>query len=226
MKPADVRAELEAEWNWRNDELLLLGNQVRALPTEDEREQLRRSCVVMVYAHFEGFCKNACIIYIGAVNKEGVACTNAHPMLAAASLSATFKSLNNPLRKDSVFKQALPDDSDLHLLARRKDFVEDSGRLLGEPLALADEIADTGSNLKPLLLKRMLYTLALDHGQVDTWGGRINRLLNMRNGIAHGSMKRGVSAAEYTDVEKLVREVVTELTVLIYDAFKDRAFEK
>jgi hypothetical protein len=90
MNIEDIRAELESDFRWRQGELLFLQNQGASL-AEAEQETFRRAVVVLLYAHFEGFCKFALLVYVNEVNKAQVKCHEASYALAAASLADLFE---------------------------------------------------------------------------------------------------------------------------------------
>jgi hypothetical protein len=46
----DIRGELEEEQTWRRDEIRFLRNQIANMQSDAEKDQYRRSLVVMLYA--------------------------------------------------------------------------------------------------------------------------------------------------------------------------------
>ena len=59
MNIIEVRAEFEEELTWRVDEIRLLHNQLGYIRKEADKMRYRKALVVMLYSHFEGFCKTA-----------------------------------------------------------------------------------------------------------------------------------------------------------------------
>jgi len=62
MDLADIRAQLESELTWRQNEMRLLHNQLEFIEKYEEKKRYRKSLVVMLYSHYEGFCKTAFLI--------------------------------------------------------------------------------------------------------------------------------------------------------------------
>lgn len=222
MNSQDVRAQLEADWSWRSDEIRFLRNQVSVLTTEDEKDRFRRSLVLMLYAHLEGFCKMAFAIYVDAINSEGLAIADATEILGAAAMASVFEALANRDKKNAVFRTSLPTDEKLHALARRRDFVAQFHEFDRKPLRIeADIVVDTESNLKPVVLRKLLFVVGLDPSLSAPWEGSLNRLLNSRNGIAHGAERAGIDARAYNELEMNVDNIVNGVMGALYQACRD-----
>src|ERR1017187_9532491 len=110
MSIADVRAELEADRAWREDEIRFFQNQGADLDDTSEQEQYRRALVLLLYAHFDGFCKFALTVYVNAINGEGITCAAASHAIAAASLADVFMALRDQNSKCAEFQNSAPDD--------------------------------------------------------------------------------------------------------------------
>lgn len=193
MDAASLRAELEAEWAWRLDELRFLRNQLSALATEEKKSVYRKSLVVMIYSHFEGFCKTAFSAYVKALNLEALLLRDVTSALAACCLARILGDLRNAERKSTTFHSTAPNDARLHRFARDREFLDRIEDFLQRPLVLdPDLIVDTESNLKPVVLQKILFRLGLDHALVDAWRADISQLLGRRNSVAHGDHKGGL----------------------------------
>ena len=70
MNLLDIRAQIEEEITWRSDEIRFLKNQLSNIQKETEKEKYRKSLVVMLYSHYEGFSKTIFQIYINEINPE------------------------------------------------------------------------------------------------------------------------------------------------------------
>jgi hypothetical protein len=82
----------------------------------------------------------------------------------------------------------------------------------------ADDIVDTESNLKPVVLKKVLYRLGLDPTLADPWERVIHQLLNRRNDVAHGTARGGLDARTLEELEQAVGLVLDELIRAISQA--------
>lgn len=224
MDVAGVRAELENDQAWREEEIRRLQNVVAGLRSQDEQEKFRRPLVLILYAHLEGFCKFALNLYVNEVNKTRVSCKDANFAIAAAALSDLFHALRDPQRKCEEFRRDLPDDTQLHRFARDREFVERTTDFGNRNVQIPDSIVDTESNLSPITLRKNLFRLGLKHNQFEDQEPQIQRLLNIRNNIGHGSMKEGVSADLYREIRDDSFAVMNAISVEITAALKNEMF--
>jgi hypothetical protein len=223
MNIEDIRAELESDFRWRQGELLFLQNQGASL-AEAEQETFRRAVVVLLYAHFEGFCKFALLVYVNEVNKAQVKCHEASYALAAASLADLFEALRNPMKKCEIFHNTLPDETKLHRFARDREFVERSNEFLGRTVAVPEKVVDTESNLKPIVLQKNLFRLGLPHDLFSLYEGTIHRLLETRNKIAHGISKEGLKRENYEELRNAVFIVMEQIVAEITTALREKKY--
>ncbi|NJO55106.1 MAG: hypothetical protein HC834_00765 [Rhodospirillales bacterium] len=222
---AAVRSEIEQEREWREAELRALKNNVAGLRQEQQREIARKALVVMLYAHFEGVAKALFSIYVKEINRLAISLAEAHPALAAAAMAKVFGALRNPSSKCKEFARSLPDDTKLHRYARDREFLEQTADFGARLLHLEPEsVVDTESNLKPVVLRKILYRLGFDPAIADSWEGAVHELLRRRNDVAHGTGTRGVDAKEYERLERAVKEVVDALVLALTDALSRQAY--
>ncbi len=224
MNIAALRAELEADQAWRRDEIRFLQNQASLIGNVAQQALFRRAVVVLLYAHFEGFCSFALNLYVNAINQTGISCGEANHALAAASLADILAALRDPTRKCDQFRNALPDDTQLHRFARDREFLERSSEWDSTPVRIPESVIDTESNLKPIVLKKNLYRLGLPHDRFSCVDGEIHRLLNTRNKIAHGETKSGVDYGEYEALRTAVFFIMDEVTLEVTRALREKAF--
>ncbi|BFM40525.1 MAE_28990/MAE_18760 family HEPN-like nuclease [Synechocystis sp. LKSZ1] len=76
MNISDVWAEIEAEQAWRQDEIRFFQNQSTFVAPE-KQDHFRRALILLLYAHFEGFCKFVFILYVNNVNSANIRCGEA-----------------------------------------------------------------------------------------------------------------------------------------------------
>jgi len=224
MNLADLWAEIESEHQWRSDELRFFRNQISQLESESERQVFRKALVLLLYAHFEGFCKFAFAHYIKAVNSEGLACGDVNFALATASLFGLFKELRNPKSKAVEFKNKLPEDAKLHQFARDREFLEGAHEYQKKGVAIPDEVVDTESNLKPLVLRKNLYRIGFPHDKFHSLEGQIDKLLNYRNKIAHGVIVAGIERKVYEELENDVKMIIFQIKSDIMNALSTKAY--
>lgn len=224
---ADVRAQIELEREWREAELRFLRNRLAFISDETKRKVYRKSLVVMLYAHFEGLCKAILLTYVESVNASGLLVEEANAAIAAASLGDMFQALRDPTSKCSIFKRDLPDDTKLHRFARDREFIDTFTALAGRSVALdADSMVDTESNLKPVVLRKILYRLGLEPTLVTPWTGTIQQLLRRRNDVAHGTAKDGLDELVYRELEQAVYAVVDDLVRVVCEAISKQLYRR
>lgn len=226
MNLAELRAELEADRAWREEELRTFQNRGSAINDEAELKRYRRALVLLLYAHYEGFWKFAFILYASAVNRSGISCGEATWAIAAASLSDLFRNLRNPQSKSDLFRRELPDDAKLHQFAREREFIERTSEVEARPVNIPDYVVDTESNLTPVVLKKNLFRLGLPHDQFQAHDSEINKLLGIRNGISHGSLKEGVEERLYEQLRAATFSIMSALGIGIMQALSDRAYAR
>ncbi len=222
---AAVRSEIELEREWREAELRFLKNRIAEIRTTKDQDVARKALVVMLYAHFEGLTKALFTIYINALNGLGIAISSAHSALAAAALADLFKALHNPNSKCKVFARALPQDAKLHRYARDREFLERTADFAKRTLMIdPDLVVDSESNLKPVVLRKILFQLGLDPDIVRPWEGTVNQLLKRRNDVAHGTARDGIDVTDYDTLEKAVKEIVDSLVAALSTALARQAY--
>jgi len=224
MTVEDVWAQLEAELLWRQEELRLLSNTIVKLPKENDRDLARRSQLVMLYAHTEGFCKVALSIYVKAINDVGLRCRDAQRALVASAFGDVFHAIAYGDRKGKVFKEPLPDDEGLYVFCRQRDFISSIEDLLLRPLTIPDEVVNTEYNLSSKVLRRNLFRLGFAADLVTGYESNLNELARRRHGIAHGIEVSPIPSDVYERLQKAAFNVMDELALLIVDTVERSGF--
>jgi len=224
--PEQVYEDIENDRAQREREIRLIEN--IGSRTEDEAEQgiLRRSIILLTYAHFEGFCKFALLAYTSAINALGLPCRDACTPLVAATLGKVFAALRDVSSKHEIFARGLPEDRDLHQLTRQRIFIENYETIITQQVELADSLIDTKSNLNSRVLKRNLYQLGLEYPVVDGYRGSIDKLLGVRNAIAHGDALKVPSAHEVNEYTSAAFGVMQFVQQEVYGALNREAYRK
>lgn len=221
-----VSAELEEEFTWRVNEIRFLQNIQSNLVIEQDENLYRKSLIVMLYSHLEGFCKFAFLYYIKKINHEQYMRVRLNTSLVTASMWGAFLAYENLDSKCKIFKRQLPDDKELHRYSRRKDFVKAFDDFLNEVAIIPETVVDTESNLKPIILRKILFRLGFDVDIAKEYDGTINRLLEYRNSIAHGDAKfrEGLSEKDYIEIKDATFEVMQKVKELVAHSLRDEAF--
>jgi hypothetical protein len=226
MELTEFRTQLEAEFEWRSAEMRFFHNLCESIPAIDQREQFRRALVLLLYSHFEGYCKFALALYVCAINSSGLLCNQANTAIVAATLHDVFVKLRDPTRKAPEFRSKLPDDSKLHRFALDREFIERTEEIMSRPVAIPENAVNTESNLKPIVLRKNLFRLGLPHDQFASFEGTIDKLLEFRNKIAHGETKAGVKQDVYEGLKESAFRVMSGITVGITKAVDEKWFQR
>lgn len=224
MNIVDLQAQLEADEAWRQDEIRFLQNTGAAISSEDEQRRFRRALILLLYAHFEGYCRFALVLYLQAINGEQITCGEANFALAAAALSDVFAALRDPEKRSDLFRNQLPDDRELHRFARDREFLQRTAEYEARPLNVPDKVVDTESNLWPVVLRKMLFRLGLAHDKFSHLDGEMWQLLNARNDIAHGRSKDGVDERRYLALRSAVFSIMDEVRRGVLHALLQQAY--
>ncbi len=220
----DAATELEEEQRIRMEEIHFLQNICAALPDEQQQNRMRRAMVVMLYSHFEGYAQFTFEVYRRAIENSQSKCCEVHPSLATAALNDIFKAIRNPDKGVNLLPDAMRTLGELRPLAIERAFVEKAWDFGQRIATVPEEFVDMESNLKPIVLRKNLYRLGLPHDLFDELEGSINKLLNYRNNIAHGSKTSGVDEVEYNELLQAVIRIMDELKKTILTAITTEAF--
>lgn len=224
MNIADLSAQMESDLAWRIDEIRFFENQANAINQLARQDQFRRACVLLLYAHFEGYCKFCFALYMDAINGESIRCGQANFALAAAALSQLFTELRNPESKSPLFRRELPDDAPLHRFARDREFLERVEDWDQTSVQLPADVIDSESNLTPKVLRKILFRLGLDHNAFSTFDGDIHLLIKSRNGIAHGQQKGGIARQAYEQRFAAANVIMTGVKRAVLEALQGQQY--
>ena len=223
-----IREEIEREYTNRFNELNRYENFLAASTATDEfQSSYRKMLIVMLYAYYEGFCKKALEIYAEYINSSHECVKNLKVEIASSTLRDEFKKLEDsnylPLQ---IKGDALKNDNKLQRFGRRSEFFAAYEQHMHKTVNLPDDIINTESNLKPHILKSLLYRLALDYTIVDSGQATINKLIGLRNSIAHGDISRSIMKEEYDDFKKAVFLVMESLKREIIENYRNKGYLK
>lgn len=225
MNLEEVRAQLEDELTWRQDEIRFLHNQLSYIKKEEEKMLYRKALAVMLYSHFEGFCKTALSIYANTINQENLTCSLVTDQIIASSLTTVFQDFENMNKKSDLFRNDMPDDRTIHRFARQVELISNLKEIWLQRVEIpVDNVVDTESNLKPPIMRKILYRLGLPYDVFKENEGNIQLLLNYRNSISHGARKDGLSEREYERIQTATIEIMSSLIKIVTRALSDAKY--
>lgn len=202
----ELSSHLDDRLAWRKKEISTLALAVRESSGIAQLVN-SRAATCLLYAHWEGFIKQAAEAYLGFV------AVRRHPRTA---LSQAFRAL--------VYKKELGVLRDLagaDYATTVETCVVGSGG--------ADDIEEsgvirTGSNLGYDMLVAILVTLGLDYSFYETRANLINKsLLERRNTIAHGR-ELDINPADFDDLRAKVVDMMDHFAVQVFMAASHRDY--
>jgi hypothetical protein len=168
----------------------------------DHGAWLGRAAVVLAYAHWEGFVKEASTKYIKYVNSQNLPIQQMQMSLQAACMISHFK------RAEGTSKSGYLASLLAEMDAKRSEIFRIS----------PDKIVDTESNLSSRVFRDLVSGLGLDYlSEFETRGQFIDEhLLHGRNQVAHGE------PTVFTPEEALQR---IEGVVLLIDGYSNQLID-
>jgi hypothetical protein len=202
--PAQVARRLDRSIAWRKKELTqqkFLADSASA----GNAEVLRRSGITLLYAHWEGFIKDASNIYLRYLSSAPVELTRLRPCFVAIALGGEIKTAGQAKKTSSHAK--------LVELFRSIDTPPPLQRRLPWK-----NVISTRSNLKSAVLREITATLGLDYTPFELKEKAvIDRLVTFRNSVAHGE-GQAISQADYNTLHTETIDLLDKYRDLIEDA--------
>lgn len=226
LNASDVIAQIEEELTWRIQELVFLRNQLSFIDSTSKKMKFRKALVVMLYSYYEGFCKAAFQIYVNSINQANLTRDQVNDYIKTASLNQVFLAYHDEKKKDPYFRKSLPDDTKLHRYSRQVQFIQSFQEFLTDIVEIPDNVVDTEDNLKPVVLRKLLYRLGFSYDSFVDYESQIHLLLSTRNSVAHGAQKEGLTSEGYEKVEQAALTIMNELKTLIVNALLEEKYLK
>lgn len=164
--------------------------------TPIQKQTLLRAAWALLYAHYEGFCKNTLATYYDFISTSGIVCENLPQKIQLFALRKKLTHIRNLQDHDLVpeiinFKTSY--------LSNSPDFPD----------------VDTQSNLWPNLLIALMETADLDTSIVSENEIKLKTLVSRRNKIAHGENNIIQEIEYYRTFENAVYNVMYDLAIQV-----------
>jgi len=168
----NLQTKLDRMLLWRKKELTTI-NQNIEISSGEVLEINIRSGIVFLYAHWEGFIKQAAREYLKFLNNQNLYCRDIIDNLHILHL------------KPTITEHGVAKKSTAHANIYNK--IVNSPNEIFNVKPNEDNIISTDGNLKYSILENILFSLGLDKSQYALQKVRIDsELLYSRNNIAHG----------------------------------------
>jgi hypothetical protein len=202
--------EIEEDLDWRWSELASIKIQIlKADKSSVRHKALLRALVVLLYAHYEGFCKFSWDLYLDSISKQKLKRKDCNDRFVRLSLSEKFGELRSDLSSQGIWEFCTTNfpsamDDDLELTVR----------------------LDTKSNLWPNLLKDNSQEVGLECKMADYHKNLLKALVGRRNQIAHGRRELISDLHEYEKYEKAAFETMYELGLSVVECLEKKSYLK
>lgn len=193
---------LSNEFGWRKKELTIIKARVDLAKSKQLNTEIRSS-LLLLYAHWEGFNKVSCELYLEYVKQ----------------LKLNYSELSNNLLALSI-KSEIVDMESTNNHERHTEFLGfiDSG-LNNRAKWNLDKAIDTKSNLNSDILRNIMSVVGIDFKHFELKSKLIDeQLLKNRNTIAHGNyltIDRKEYHSIHVDILTLMQIVYDELSNLV-----------
>lgn len=188
---------ISKDLDWRESEIASMRMLLLSIAvSEGQRNGLLRAAWAMLYAHYEGFCKEALTIFFDAISVSGVACSDLPQPTKLYALAQQLTRLRKMENQNLL--PAIVDFSSCHL-----------GKL-----PIFPEV-DTKSNLWPNVLIDLLESADLNTNKVKEHEQKLKTLVSRRNEIAHGKNSLIPEVSYYLTFEKVVYDVMYDIALQI-----------
>lgn len=187
---------IDKELVWRKKELKLFKDSIPTTSNEKQKALLRAS-IPILYAHWEGFVKTSCEIFLNFVSNRNLKYSQLKPQFIAIALGG---------------KLGVAETKKIEKRTESIKFIIDN---LNNPINFnAKGNIDTKSNLRFDVFKDICYTLCLNISSFEYKHANIDDLVDNRNNIAHGNYIKityKMFTDFYDDTIELLNLVQTEL---------------
>jgi len=202
----ELQAKLDQDFAWRRKELTTIFTNVKSSKLTQRNTNIRIG-VVILYAHWEGFIKNAAEYYLIYVSYKKLKFDQLSNNMIALSLKTKLIQFEQT-NKNTVHTQLI-------------DFL--LGNLKIRANIPTENVIKTQSNLNSNILKEILSILGIEYSQYELKEKYIDaQLLNIRNSVAHGQDPD----INEEDFYELYREITTLMNSIKTDISNNAALSK
>lgn len=199
---------ITADMDWRMGELGSLKTIPHRYHMEDQHiMMLKRYIVPAIYSLWEGFVKNTILIYIGEINKAKVP-------------------VGSICMNTLVYITDIDDNLNLSTERKHKNkkerFIKNFQNLLTTPVNMKLKVM-TESNVNLGVVNNLLESFNIETIP-DDYEGKLNKLLNFRNAIAHGDSAISVDEKEIAEFSQLVIELMMEIVERVEKGLSSKSY--
>lgn len=215
-----LQDKLDRSASYRKKEISNLTLQIQIVEG-DVKNALLRASVLMLYAHFEGFSKEAIKIFIKHLNAQNIPVGSLQHYLQTLFYTKKIFLIKNATKKQ-IYNELIED-----VLLRNSEYFKVNEE--------ANGIVSTESNLNFEVLKDLLFIIGIkteefkllsepENKSIHTKQEFIDReILGVRNAIAHGE-GRIVTVDQFDEIKKFVVDYIDSLKEYIVQISETRSY--
>jgi hypothetical protein len=186
-----------------------------------------KSLILLLYAHYEGYINLLLRTYIQQINMKNVKRREVVEPIIVASMEDIFKEYENINKKSDIFKRDFPNEAHLHKYCRRIDLIEQINDFLEQTVKIPDSVINTESNLTVKILEKNCYKIGIQIILTDEEKRLINKLLAIRNEVAHTGSNRLLEDKEkIRDLKNKIIILMEDLESKVYEALSNKTYLK
>jgi len=190
----ELQNKLDDDFAWRRKELTVIFTNVKSSQSLQVNTNIRIG-VVMLYAHWEGFIKNAAELYLIYVACKKLNLNQLSNNFIAVSLKSKLNQFEET-NKNTIHTQLI-------------EFL--LGDLNIRAQIPTEEIIKTQSNLNSDILREILSTIGIEYTQYELKDKYIDsQLLRIRNSVAHGQSPE-ISEKEFYELYDEITTLMTSI---------------
>jgi hypothetical protein len=185
---------IDGEYQWRRKELFVFKSKI-PIDSSSVQKAYLRAAITMLYAHTEGFVKNASTLYLQFVKYKYLPYRELNSALLTLSIKSKFPNLNI-LEKQVELVDFFFNETNSNSNIPYKNII------------------NTRSNLNYNVLEEILITLGFNVSNFERRQEILDDLVTLRNTIAHGEFKNidlHTYQGFYDEIESFLAQFKTEI---------------
>lgn len=204
-----VLEEITSNLDHRRMEITNLNRVVQHHTGKPLEKTAVRMAIPMLYAHWEGYVREVCQVYLEYIEASGTKIRE----LRADLLGYLWTSALKPLIGGLNF-------------VRKKAIAELALNCLENPVEFAqsERLINTKSNLNFDVLEDIAAHLCLDISALSPWKRHLDALVHLRNNIAHGSRPHTLDYADFNEHASSLVAMMEEFERTLIRALENRSF--
>jgi len=204
----NILEDIKSDIDWRMGELASL----KTIPhrynmVTHHKSLLKTYLVPAIYAIWEGFVSNTMLAYIMEINKEGIAAESIR-MDILLYIADVDEKLNLTVSRSGRIQQ--------------EKFIRDMYTILTNPIKIVPKV-QTKSNVNLEVINHLLTSFGLE-ALPDCYEGRLNKLLNFRNKIAHGEKAITVKDDHIIEFTQLINDLMADIAIRIEEGLTKKTY--